>query len=611
MLERVVIYNNFNSANQKNIFMRNFLKFTLASCLGVILASFVVFGISALVIGRIVSKADSPTKVKANTVLTLKFDKVIPEKTNNIPISPFDFNSAKVIGLHDIIDAIEYAKTDDNIKGIYLNLSGMQTGRATAASLRDALLDFKSDGKFITAYSKYYTQGSYYIATAADKIYVNPIGGLDFRGFGAAIPFFKDMLDRLGIKMQVYYAGDFKSATEPFRLKKMSDNNRLQMHEYIGSMYKLYLRDISDSRKISVEELKKIADEYLIRNSEDALEYKMVDVIGYEDEAHGELRERLGLEEKDKIPTIGITAYQKGNHTKTDFKIKDKIAVVYAEGGIVDGDGESGSIGGDKYVKILRKIRKDDKIKAVVMRINSGGGSALASDLMWRELELIKAAGKPVIASMGDVAASGGYYIACNADSIFAEPNTITGSIGVFSMIPSLEKMMDEKIGITFDTVKTGNFAIGINPFIDISEEEGKILQESTEEFYEIFLKRVADGRGITRDEAHKVAQGRVWPGLKAQNLNLVDAMGGLEEALAAAADRAGIEKYRVSEYPITKDPLEQLMDEIIGKKETKFNGQAVVKEQLGDLFPYYKYLKEVKEMKGVQARIPFILDGF
>ena len=588
--------------------MRKFLQFTLASCLGVILASFVVMGIGGIVIGRVVSKADAAKKVKANTVLNLKFESPVPEKTNNFPINPFDFSPNKVLGLHDMIDAIEFAKTDDNIKGIYLNLSGMQTGRATAATLRDALVDFKSDGKFIIAYSKYYTQGTYYIATAADKIYVNPIGGLDFRGFGAAIPFFKDMLDRLGIKMQIYYAGDFKSATEPFRLRKMSDNNRLQMHEYIGSMYNLYLRDISDARKISVEELRTIANGYLIRNSDDALEYKMVDAIGYEDEAHSDLRERLGLEEKDKIPVIGIVEYQKGHHSKKDYKIKDKIAVVYAEGSIVDGEGETGSIGGDKYVKILRKLRKDDKIKAVVLRINSGGGSALASDLMWREIELIKAAGKPFVVSMGDVAASGGYYIACNADSIFAEPNTITGSIGVFSMIPSLEKMMDKKVGITFDTVKTGNFAIPINPFIDISEAEGKILQAATDEFYEIFLKRVAEGRGITRDEAHKVAQGRVWPGLKAKELGLVDAMGGLEDALAVAADRAGLEKYRVSEYPVTKEPIEQLIDQMMGGKESKINNQSLVKEQLGEMFPYYKYLKEIKEMKGVQARIPFIL---
>lgn len=589
--------------------MRKFIQFTFASCLGVILASFVVFGIGSLVIGRMVSKSESPKKVKENTVLSLKFDNIIPEKTNNSPINPYELNTTKTLGLHDIVDAIEFAKKDDNIKGVYLDLSGIQIGRATAATLRDALIDFKSDGKFITAYSKYYTQGSYYIATAADKIYVNPIaGGLDFRGFGAAIPFFKDMLDRLGVKMQVYYAGDFKSATEPFRLKKMSENNRLQMHEYIGSMYSLYLQDIADARKISVDELHKIANEFLIRNSEDALEYKMVDAIGYEDEAHGDLRERLGLEEKDKISTVGINDYQKGNHTKKDFKIKDKIAIVFAEGSIVDGDGEPGSIGGDKYVKILRKIRKDDKIKAVVMRINSGGGSALASDLMWRELELIKAAGKPVIASMGDVAASGGYYIACNADSVFAEPNTITGSIGVFSMIPSIEKMMAEKVGVTVDTIKTGEFAIGITPFMDISEREGKIMQEATEEFYEIFLKRVSDGRGITRDEAHAVAQGRVWPGMKAKEIGLVDAMGGLDEALAVAADKAGLEKYRVSEYPVTKEPLQQIMDELIGEKAIQFHGQHLLQEQLGDLFPYYKQLKEFKEMKGVQARIPYVL---
>ncbi len=589
--------------------MRNFLKYTLASCLGVIIAGFVIFGIGGIVIGRMVSKIDTAPKAKANTVLSLKFDKLIPEKTNNLPVDPFNFDPDKILGLHDIVDAIEFAKTDDNVKGIYLDLSGLMAGRATASTLRDALLDFKSDGKFIIAYSKYYTQNTYYLATAADKIYVNPIGGVDFRGFGAVIPFFKDMLDRLGIKMQVYFAGDFKSATEPFRLKKMSENNRLQMHEYIGSMYQLFLQDISDARKISVDELKLIANEYLLRNADDALEHKIVDAVGYEDEAHSDIRLRLGLEEKDKIPTMSISGYHKGNFKRTDFSIKDKIAVVFAEGGIEDGKGEPGSIGGDNYVEILRKIRKDDKIKAVVVRINSGGGSALASDLMWRELELIKAAGKPVIASMGDVAASGGYYIACNADSIFAAPNTITGSIGVFSLIPSLEKMMDEKIGITIDTVKTGKFAIPINPFMDISEEEGKILQASTDEFYEIFLKRVADGRGITRDEAHAVAQGRIWPGLKAKELGLVDKIGELDDAIAAAASKAGLEKYRVTEYPVTKEPLEQLIEQFVGKKETRFNGQMLAKEQLGDMFPYYKYLKEVKEMKGVQARIPFILD--
>ena len=591
--------------------MRKFLQFTLASCLGVILASFVVFGIGSLVIGKIVSKADSPKKVKANTVLSLKFDNIIPEKSNNAPIDPysFEFNPDKVLGLHDMIDAIEHAKTNDNIKGIYLDLSGMQAGRATATSLRDALIDFKSDGKFITAYSQFYSQPSYHIATAADKIYINPVGGMDFRGFGAGILFIKDMLDRLGVNAQVFFAGDFKSATEPIRLKKMSDNNRLQMHEYIGSMYQLYLQDISDARKISVGELKKIANEYLIRNSQDALDYKMVDAVGYEDEAHSDLRERLGLEEKDKIQTVGLLEYEKGNRKKTDYKIKDKVAVVFAEGSIVDGQGEVGAVGGDKYVKILRKIRKDDKIKAVVMRINSPGGSGLASDLIWRELELIKAAGKPVIASMGDVAASGGYYIACNADTIIAEPNTITGSIGVFGVIWSFEKMLREKVGATMDTVKTGEFAVGINPFMDVSEKEGKIIQDFVVEFYEIFLKRVADGRGISRDEAHKVAQGRVWPGLKAKDLGLVDMMGGLEDAVSLAADKAGLEKYRVSQYPITKDPMQQLLDQFMGKKETTFTNQAIIREQLGELYPYYKYFKEIKEMKGVQARMPYIIE--
>ncbi|MFT5765531.1 MAG: protease-4 [Saprospiraceae bacterium] len=586
--------------------MGKFFQFVFASCLGVILASVVVGGIGALVIGKVVSSADAPEKVKANTVLKLDLGSAVPEKTNNVPVDPFSFDTEKKLGLFEMVEIIGKAKDDDKIKGIYLDIDAVPMGRASASTLRDALVDFKSDGKFIVSYSEYYSQGTFYLASISDKIFVNPLGGVDFRGFGAQIPFFKDMLDRLDIKMQVYYAGDFKSATEPYRLDKMSEKNRLQTREYVESMYDLYLMDISEGRKISKQELRKMANEYLLRNAADALDYKMVDAVGYEDEALDEIRNLLGLDKDDKLNTIGLGDYGKGLKSDTDFKIKDKIAIVFAEGTIDMGKGTPGSIGGDKYVEIFRKIRKNDKIKAVVLRVNSGGGSALASDMMWREIKLLKEAGKPVIASMGDVAASGGYYIACPADSVFAELNTITGSIGVFSMIPSIENMLKEKVGVTFDTLTTGKFAVGITPLKNISPEEGIILQESTDEIYETFLARVADGRKMTRDEVHNVAQGRVWTATKAKSIGLVDDIGDLDRAIAAAASLAGLEKYRTTEYPVAKEPIQQMIEQFTGQKTAK----AVVEAELMEAIPYYRYLKEINQMEGVQARLPFVF-GF
>lgn len=587
--------------------MGKFIQFILASCLGVILATGVIAGIGMVMVTKMASSADAPQKVKANTILKLTLGAPIPEKTNNVPMNPYEFDTSKKLGLHEMVETIENAKADDNINGIYLNIDGVAMGRASSATLRDALVDFKTDGKFVVAYSEYYSQGTFYLASVADKVIVNPLGSVDFRGFGAEIPFFKDMLDRLDIKMQVYYAGDFKSATEPFRLKEMSDQNRLQTREYVESMYNLYLKEVSESRNISVPQLKKIADEYLLRNAEDALKYKMVDAIGYEDEALTELKDLLGLEQDDDINQIGLTAYNKGMKSDVNYKIKDKIAVVYAEGAIDMGEGEEGTIGEEKYVKVFRKIRKDENIKAVVLRVNSPGGSALASDIMWRELKLLKEAGKPVVASMGDVAASGGYYLACAADSIFAEPNTITGSIGVFSMIPSMEQMLREKVGITFDTLTTGKFATGISPWRDISPEEGEILQEATDEIYETFLARVSEGRKMTRDEVHAVAQGRVWPGEKAREIGLVDEMGGLDRALESAASLAGLDGFRTKEYPVIKDPVQQMIEQFTGGSGNK--AKAVVESEITAVFPHYKYLKEIQKMEGVQARLPFVLE--
>ncbi len=589
--------------------MSNFLKFIFASCLGTILALgalILIFGAIGSSIGR---KADKVT-VKSNSVLKLTLSDPIPEKTNNMaPSGAFDLSSLgdSPLGLHDMLDAIEVAKDDDDIKGIYMELSNnFSAGMATMSALREGLEDFKESGKFVVSYGNYYTQGAYYMASVADKMYLNPVGAVIAPGFAAQIPFFKKMIDEWGIKAQVYYAGKFKSATEPFRRTEMSPENRLQTSEYLNEGFDIFIEDMAESRGKSAAEMKDIISEYRARNAQDAVTYGLIDDLKYKDQVLDDLKDKLGLEEDDKIEGISLKKYHKAAKKKTDFSIKDRIAVVYAEGGIVDGEGETGNIGGDRYGKMIRKIREDDKIKAIVLRVNSGGGSALASEVILRELKRAKEEGKNVVVSMGDVAASGGYYIACEGDKIFAEPNTITGSIGVFGLLPSVEEMMEKEIGITFDTVKTGRFATTGTPFFDLSPAEGQIIQQSVDEVYTTFKQRVADGRNMTVEAVDEIAQGRVWTGKKASTIGLVDELGGLEDAIAAAAELADLENYRVKEYPQTKEPLQQFLDQIMGKESTK----ARIKAEIGeDFYKYYEYAKEIKNMSGPQARMPFMIE--
>jgi protease IV len=435
---------------------------------------------------------------------------------------------------------------------------------------------------------------------------VSPLGMVEFDGFASDMPFFKDMLDKIGVKTQVYYAGQFKSATEPFRFNAMSPQNRMQVREYLGGLYEIFLANISKSRNIQVADLYSIANEMKVRTPQDGVKYKLIDAVGYYDEVLADLRKRLALKEDDKIASVGLETYDESNPAKKDFKSNDKIAVVYAEGNIVlGGTGEDGGgIEGNRYAKIIRQLRMDKKVRAIVLRINSGGGSALASDLILRELDLAKKAGKPVIASFGDVAASGGYFIAAHADSIFAENNTITGSIGVFSLIPSFQKTLNEKMGIHFDTVKTAKYA-ALSAVRDFSEDEGKIFQTMTDTIYENFLSLVGSGRKMTRDQVHAIAQGRVWTGAKGLEIGLVDKIGNLDAAIAAAAAKAGLTDYRTTEYPKLKEPLEQIIDKFTGKKsnETK---QSFLKSELGAMYPYYEQIRLMQTMQGIQARMPF-----
>jgi len=597
--------------------MQQFFKFVFASCLGVLLSTLVISFLAIALVGGAAASLGSKeaVSVRPNSVLEINFNNVLPEKTNNVAQDGFTFENEDVVGLFDMLAAIDHAKTDDDIKGIYLDLNGVPGGMTTRSNLRDALIDFKDSGKFIVAHSKFYTQSAYYLASVADNISVHPtsmLGGVEFTGFGRQIPFYKNALDKLGVKMEVYYAGQFKSATEPYRLTEMSDQNRRQIREYLGPLYEKYLADISASRDITVPELKRISNEWLIRDPKDAVAYKLIDRVAYKDEVLDLLREKIGLDSKDKIYKVNLDDYAQKVNPNVDYSVKDKIAVIYAEGTITSGKDMPGSVTDDDYGPMIRKIRQDDKIKGIVLRVNSPGGSALSSESIWRELSLATEEGKPVVVSMGDYAASGGYYIACMADKIFAEPTTITGSIGIFSMIPNASGLLQKKVGITLDTLNLATNASAINsiPFLDHSSKFRSVFQEMTDEGYEQFLGRVAEGRNMTRDEVHKIAQGRVWTGEKAKELGLVDELGGLEEAIAEAKELANLEAYRITEYPKVKDPLQQFMDKWLNPNKASTSAkQAVLQAEMGELYPYYQHLKEMMEMKGPQARMPFLMD--
>ncbi len=588
--------------------MKQFFKFFFASCLGFIVGSIILSLLSVAIFSSIAAKGSQPDPISANSVLHLTFNQPIPEQTNNVEAAPFDLENQKILGLHDYIHALEVAAADDKIKAIFLEMQSVPVNFASSDLLRDALQECRDQGKFVIAYSKYYTQGGYYLASVSDRIHVGPLGAIDFRGFSASVGFYKDMLDRLGIKMQVLYAGKFKGATEPYRRNDLSEENKLQIREFINHLYDHYVEQVGASRNITPADLKKIANEFSANDPEKALALGLIDGVGYRDQAISELKDAIGLSDDDKVKLVSIQNYYSSNPRKLNLSVKDKIAVVYAEGTILDGSGTPGSTGDTKYVKIIDKLRKDKKVKAVVLRVNSPGGSAMASENMWRSLSLLKEAGKPVVVSMGDYAASGGYYISCMADSILAQENTITGSIGVFSLIPSTQKLFNEKMGIHFDTVKTGQFSLGLNTIYDMTPEERALYQSQTNRLYDIFIKRVSDGRDIPETTVRNIAEGRVWTGTAALEIGLVDRIGDLEDAIQVAANMSELDEYRISTYPKIKEPLLQLIEELTGTGNTAAIQDQFVRTKMGDMYPYYKQIKEITTVKGAQARLPLVV---
>ncbi len=585
--------------------MKQFFGAFLGSVLGIIIATVLaivmIIGAIKASFGSNIKDEDEVSTVKTNSVLKLDLEGQILDREKENPFKEFGdlgpLTTEGAYGLNVLIDKIQKAKTDDKIKGIYLYSKHLEAGFATAQELRNALEDFKKSGKFIYSYAEFYGQKEYYLASVANKVFLNPQGDLDWKGLSMSIMFFKNAFEKLGVEVQVFRHGKFKSAVEPFLLDKMSASNRLQSETFLNSIWATMLENISKDRKTSVEDLNRMANNLEIRFPEDAVG-KLVDAAIYEDEVLTEIKKKVGVAEKDKLNLVSIDKYDPKDK-KAEGKDVKKIAVIYASGSINSGNGGDDEIGSDALAKTIKDARLDDKIKAIVLRVNSPGGSALASDVIWREVVLAKKA-KPVIVSMGNLAASGGYYISCAADRIFAQPNTITGSIGVFGMIPNVQKALDQKLGITVDTVNTNLHSDVGGPLRGVSASEYDYIQGGVERVYDVFTKRVAEGRKMSQADVDSIGQGRVWTGADALKINLVDEMGGLNDALAYAAKKAKVTDYKIVELPKQKSPFDFLT-----KKENELEARFI-KKNLGISYTFFKQLQKLVNTQGIQARLPF-----
>ena len=549
-------------------------------------------------------------KVSSNSVLHMKLDNIISERTYT-NFSQTNFQIQSRLGIDAILAGLRAAKTDDKIKGIYIDITGINTGLATIEEIRVALIDFKKSNKFVIAYSEVYSQGSYYLASVADEMYIYPEGMMDFRGLGTEVMFFKNMLDKWDVEMQIIRGSNnkFKSAVEPFMYDHMSDANRAQMETLIGSMWDHMKAGIEQSRGITAAELDAIADSVAVSTAADAVKYKMIDGAKYKDEIIELLKTKMDVTSTKDLHVVEFAKYAKKKFKMAKKKVADKgnIAIVYANGAIESGDGNMETIGSEGVSKALRAARLNDKVKAVVLRINSPGGSALASDVIWREVKLLEETDKPIIVTMGDYAASGGYYIACAADKIYAQPNTLTGSIGVFGVIPNIEGLLTNHIGITTDRVETNEYAV-LSITKPLNEAEIKMIQEGVDEVYNLFKQRVADGRDdLDVAGVDSIGQGRVWTGTDAIEIGLVDELGGIEDAINYAASEAGIEveDIKIIEYPkLGSDDLSELLEiiESLDQNNDKDNDPGLSVE----IMKHLKAIDQLTKMRGIQARMPF-----
>lgn len=583
----------------------NFLRNFLAAILGCLVAFGIIF-IMFFVFASLLGSAEDMVTVKENSVLELQLQKPIKDYVGENAADPFAGFFEESQGLDEILTAIKVAKNDDDIKGISINNNFIMAGMAQTQAVRKALEDFKENGKFIYTYGDFYMQKDYYLASVADSIFLNPVGAMDFKGLASEVLFFKDLQEKTGIKMEVIRHGKYKSAVEPFLSNEMSDANRTQIKELIGSIWNSMVDDIALGRNITPENLNSIADTLGGRTPEYAKESGLIDDILFYDQYEDKLRQALGTREGEDVNKVLLEDYTTRSNKKGKKKGDDKIAVIFAQGEIMYGEGGPDVIGQGIINEAIIRAKEDENVKAIVLRVNSPGGSALASDIIWREIELAKVV-KPVVVSMGNVAASGGYYIAVGADKIFAEPTTITGSIGVFGTIPNMTELAAD-IGINAEQVGTNKNSVDYSLFEPMTDNFRNMMQEGIEDIYTVFLQRVSEGRGISMAKADSMAQGRVWSGVDAKRIGLIDELGNLDDAIAEAATMAELEDYGIKKYPKYKSGFEQFMEDF-GGASVKAK-ESFIEQEIGH--KAYSILKQVKsamEQKGVQARMPFVLD--
>ncbi len=587
--------------------MKNFLSSLLATITGLVIMTVLVFLIFMGIIASSTSK--DPVEVKENSLLVAKFNAQIMDRANEDPFALLfsgNFMYKEIMGLNQILKDLDKAKADDNIEGIFMRLGSVSAGIATLGEIREAMLDFKESGKFIYAYSDAYTQKSYYLASVADSVFMTPEGMFLFNGMSAEVMFYKDALEKIGVEMQVIRHGSYKGAVEPFLRNDLSPENREQIESYVGALWGKIVEDISESRGMSVEKLNQIADDLSTIDSDQLVETGMIDGLIYYDEMLTLMKGKLGVEEEDDLEAISLKSYKDAPVKEKKEYSKDKVAVIYAMGSVVDGNAGEGYISSERISKAIRKARRDKSVKAIVFRINSGGGSGSASDVIHREV-MLAAREKPVVASMGDVAASGGYYIAAPADTIIASPGTITGSIGVFGLFPNVQKLMNDKIGVTTDVIKTNENSNILTIMDPLDPNERVIVQKMIDDFYVNFVNLVAEGRGKSYDEIDAIAGGRVWAGSDALELGLIDMYGGLEKSIEVAAEMAGLEDYRVQSLPRLEDPMAAILKQLTGGSMVRTD--RILQRELGVSYRHYRKIQDIQKMHGIQAIMPYEIE--
>ncbi len=586
----------------------NFFKVVLASAIGYIIAGIILLTLLIVTVVGIASSSSDQEELPSDAVLTLKLNYPIVDRVQDgnplAALALLNPNEQSPLGLNDILSSIDKAKTDNNIKGIILDLTTFEAGYAKLTEVRNKLEEFKATGKFIYAYADYYYFPTYFMASVADSVFVNPEGEMAFNGMVAQVTFFAGALEKLGVNMQVVRAGKFKGAVEAYTRNNLSPENKEQIEIYINSVFNETLAKISKSRKIDVAKLKADADELKMKSVNDFKSNSYIDAVAYRDQFYSAMKKRMGVKDDHKVPLISEQKYAKSLEDLGSGS--DRVAVVYASGDIIGGKGDGTQIAADDLAETLKNVRLDNKVKAVVLRIDSRGGSSLASDIIWREAKLLSAA-KPLIVSMSDVAASGGYYIATPARKIVAEPTTITGSIGVFGLIPNAQKLLNDKLGIEFEYVGTGKHSDIGRIDRDMTLEEREYIESIIDKIYDTFLSRVAEGRKMTKEQVHEVAQGRVWTGVMAKEVGLVDELGGLEKAIEIAAKEANITEYKLKEYPKVKDQLELIVNKMSGN--TSFQSKVKEMAKYTGFESYAHYLSEFEKFgtkHSVQAIMPF-----